>query len=110
MANVLGYSFTKLEIRRGAYAPKLYEDIEADQTIIRQGLVKLFKGEFAVPMNVKSFPTDPASVHNQAALQQYLIEWLDGRRVVKVQSAGVNGEYGLRHDLDHEKPSSSLSD
>lgn len=105
IASFLMYNFTKLEIRREVYAPKLHGDIETDHTIIRQGLVKLFKGEFAIPMDVQSFPTDPAFIQNQIALQQSLIEWLDGRQVVKVQPSEVNGEYGPRHELDRENPS-----
>lgn len=102
IASFLGYKFTKLEIRKEVYAPKLHGDIETDQTIIRQGLAKLFKGEFAVPMDVQSFPADPNFIQNQIALQRSLIDWLDGKRVVKVQSSEVNGKYGPRHDLDRE--------
>ena len=86
MSLFLGYSFSRLEISREVYVPKLHGDIETDQTIIRQGLAKLFKGEVAIPMDIRSFPADPTIIQNQNALQLSLLEWLKGESVVKVRS------------------------
>ena len=105
MAILLGYSFTRLEISREVYATKLHDDIETDQTMIRQGLAKLFKGEIAIPMDVRSFPADPAIIQDQVTLQRSLIEWLDGRRAVKIQPSRGNGKLVPRHELDRENPS-----
>jgi hypothetical protein len=61
MSQFLGYSFTKPQIGRDIFNPKAFGFLEEDQTIIRKGLVGLFKGEIALPMAVKEFPaTEPA--------------------------------------------------
>jgi hypothetical protein len=56
MSQFLGYSFSKAQLARDIYAPRAHGDLETEQTIIRKGLVGLFKGEIALPMAVKEFP------------------------------------------------------
>ena len=53
------YEFNRVEISKEIYAPEGHYVIESDQEIIRRGLAKLFSGEFAIPMDVKSIPADP---------------------------------------------------
>lgn len=55
----LGYSFTKLELQREVYAPRGHAVIEQEQEVIRRGFFKIFNGEAAFPLDIKSFPADP---------------------------------------------------
>lgn len=87
MGEALGYKFNSVEISRELYSPKAHSTIESDQEIIRQGLAKLFKGEIALPMDVKTFPADPRFVQMQAEIQQLLMDWLSGKRAVKIARA-----------------------
>jgi hypothetical protein len=56
MSQFLGYSFSRAQLARDIYSPRAHGDMETEQTIIRQGLAGLFKGEIALPMAVKEFP------------------------------------------------------
>ncbi len=87
MSQNLGYNFTRSQIARDIYSPIAHADIENEQTIIRKGLVQLFKGEFALPMAVTELPStmDDATLANQAKLQKLLLQWLNGERAVKVE-------------------------
>lgn len=85
MGAALGYQFNSVEISRELYSPKGHAAIESDQEIIRRGLARIFKGEIAFPMDVKSFPADPTMLQNQAALQIQMLRWLAGETGVKVE-------------------------
>ncbi len=84
MATFLGYKFTTVEISREVYSPTAHAQIEADQQIIRQGLARLFRGEFAIPMDVKSFPVEAQAVAEQEDVRRLLLRWLRGEQSVKV--------------------------
>jgi hypothetical protein len=88
----LGYDFTRSQLARDIYNPKLHGAIENEQTIIRQGLAKLFNGETVLPMAVKEFPADPQAFANQVAIQKALLEWLDGQRAVDVRTSTADGK------------------
>lgn len=79
MSQFLGYSFSKAQLARDIYSPRAHGDLETEQTIIRRGLVGLFKGDIALPLVVKEFPAaDPGNAELQAALQQVLTDALQG--------------------------------
>jgi hypothetical protein len=90
ISNFLGYNFSSSQLSRDIYNPKAHGELESEQTIIRQGLAKLFKGETVFPMAVKEFPAtaNEQALANQAAIQKALLEWLEGQRTVKV--SGTN--------------------
>jgi hypothetical protein len=52
----LGYYFEKVQIKRGHYYPRMYGDINAETTIIRRGLTKIFLGEKAFPIIAAVLP------------------------------------------------------
>lgn len=56
ISRFLGYNFSKSQIKNDIYSPRAHGDLEMEQTIIRQGVVALFKGEASLPMTVKEFP------------------------------------------------------
>ncbi len=59
--------------------------IESQNEIIRVGLSRIFRGEAALPLDIKTFPADPAFIKRQGELQEQLLSWLEGQRAVKVQ-------------------------
>jgi hypothetical protein len=85
MATLLGYKFNRVEISREVYLPTGHTRIEADQQIIREGMAKLFKGEIAIPMDVKSFPVEAQALEEQQDLRRLLLKWLGGEQSVKVE-------------------------
>lgn len=84
MALALGYRFNSVEIKRELYSPRGHAAIEGDQEIIRQGFAKLFKGELSLPMDVKSFPSDPEFIQGQIEIQRRLLKCLDESGNLKV--------------------------
>ena len=54
MSQFLGYSFSKAQLGRDIYSPKAHGDLETEQTIIRKGLVGLFRGDIALPSRSRS--------------------------------------------------------
>lgn len=62
MSQFLGYGFSNAQLAREIYAPRAHGDMETEQTVIRMGLVSLFKGETSLPLAVKELPPfDPGS-------------------------------------------------
>lgn len=76
ISQFLGYNFTRAQLGRDIYSPRAHGDLETDQTIIRRGLVGLFKGEITLPMAVKEFPAAEPTAEVQAAVEQILFEAL----------------------------------
>lgn len=85
MSQFLGYSFSKAQLARDIYLPRAHGDLETEQTIIRRGLVGLFKGESALPLAVKEFPAAEAgNAELQGALQEVLTDALQGKKPLAI--------------------------
>lgn len=93
MAGFLGYEFNTVEIEKELYAPVGHSVIETDQDMIRRGLAQLLSGKLALPMEVKSFPSDPAALKEQEEIRRLLLRWLNGEAAVAVdiKQAKENG-------------------
>jgi hypothetical protein len=84
MSDFLGYEFNTVEIANEIYSPKGHASIETDQEIIRRGLALLLSGKLSLPMEVKSFPSDPTTLKEQDELRRLLLSWLSGQSTVAV--------------------------
>ncbi len=84
MAGYLGYEFNTVEIANEVYIPTGHAWAQTDQDIIRRGLAQLLSGQLALPMEVKSFPTDQDAVTEQEELRKLLLRWLNGESTVSV--------------------------
>lgn len=84
MAASLGYRFSRVELGKEVYSPFAHAQMEQEQQIIRQGLAKLFKGEFPIPMDVKTFPIEAQALEEQRDLRLLLLKWLSGEQSVKI--------------------------
>lgn len=95
ISQFLGYTFSRAQLGRDIYSPKAHGELETEQTIIRKGLVGLFKGEIALPLAVKEFPAaDPGNAELQAALQQVLKDALQGTKPLALTSDNTEEEAG----------------
>ena len=56
MSRYLEYDFDEVEIKK-VYAPQGHHVIETDQEVIRAGFAALFKGQAALPIEIKT-PTN----------------------------------------------------
>lgn len=63
MAQSLGYTFDKVQLKKGFYAPQGHADLELEQLQIRKGLVELLTGRSNLP--VKLSPDKPGSTSEQ---------------------------------------------
>jgi len=70
ISQYLGYSFSKAQIKRDIYSPRAHSNFETDQAIIRQGIVALLKGDFALPVAVKEFPETETTLEFQEILRR----------------------------------------
>ena len=85
MATGLGYSFNKVEIKNEVYSPRKHGEIETDEDIIRRGLALLLSGQVALPMDIKSIPTNESATEEQDKLRKGLLKLLDGQTALAVQ-------------------------
>jgi len=85
MARSLGYQFDRVHLKRGIYSPQAHDFVERQQREISANLAEILRGDKAIPMKMVSFPGLEDARDKQAALQTQVLEFLDGRRAVKVR-------------------------
>lgn len=67
----IGYSFDRVQLKRGAYSPNAHVEIEEEQNELRKALLSLVTGNHALKMSVVSMPIDPEMADaNAAAIQR----------------------------------------
>ena len=76
LSDSLGYSFDKVQLKRGVYYPRAHGEAELDQYIIRKAFLKILTGEMTFPMDVKSFPISPEAFELQQKLNAALLKTL----------------------------------
>ena len=84
MAKAVGYEFDKTYIRRTAYTPARYVDLEFDQEFIRKSMVNLFLGNAAIPIIIKRPPGEEGTVSSEERVRQLLIEHYEGNKPIRV--------------------------
>ena len=64
MAAYFNYEFDEVYLKRGAYYPKYFADLEQEQNALRQQLLELLAGNRRLPVGIfeQKFP-DPIDVH-----------------------------------------------
>lgn len=50
MADILGYDFDKVQLKKGCYAPQGHADLEMEHRYIRRGLLNVLYGRAALPI------------------------------------------------------------
>ena len=72
MAFALQYDFNKVQLKRGAYFPKLHGDDALAKLAIRDNLVKSLSGKQSIPMAVTQLPVSEEAVRRQQELSDAL--------------------------------------
>jgi hypothetical protein len=85
MAQSLGYQFDRVHIKRAAYYPQGYGDIEQDQMVIRKGLAAVLTGDRSLPMKVTSVPMSEQAAQEQAELRKLMIQSYKGQLPLEVK-------------------------
>lgn len=55
----VGFTFDRVQLKRGAYTPIAHEEIEADQNALRKVLLNALSGASPLSMNVLQMPSNP---------------------------------------------------
>ena len=76
MSESLGFHFNKLQITKGAYAPIAQANLEKNQQDIVEGLAKLFRNEYSLPLTINSISQDEDAVALQKKTQEALFQAL----------------------------------
>lgn len=84
MAESLGYHFPELWIKKGAYTPQGYGELEENQRTILKGLADVLLGIRSFPMKVSEFPVNEEA--NKA-----LMQFLQGKQPLPVRMEGSFG-------------------
>ncbi|MDY0746584.1 DUF6680 family protein [Paucibacter sp. R3-3] len=70
IAQDLGYTFDRVQLKRGAYSPIAHGEIEEEQNELRKATLSLVTGKHALKMNVVGFPIDQEALQaNKTAIQ-----------------------------------------
>lgn len=67
MALILGYSFDKVQLKKGAYTPKGFADLDTEQYLLRRGVLDVIYGKRGIPVMPFKNPdkTTPVKPENQ---------------------------------------------
>ncbi len=82
MSDAVGYEFDRTYIKRTAYTPIRYADIESEQDFIRRSWIQLFIGKKAFPVELRSPPRDTKS--SEERLRRLFIEHYEGGKPIRV--------------------------
>lgn len=68
MAQDVGYSFDRVQLKRGSYSPMAHGDLEAEQATLRRAAIKALTAETPIKMEVVGFPVNAelAAVNQEA--------------------------------------------
>jgi hypothetical protein len=80
MAESLRFDFDKVQIKKQGYTPVLYENLESEQALLRQGLIGVLTGRGSIPIHVGGQPFVPPVLPNPMAALPDKKEPEDGRR------------------------------
>lgn len=62
MSRAVEYKFDKTYIKRTAYTPVRYSDVEFEQDVIRRSLVKIFLGDGSLPIEIRTPSTEDGQI------------------------------------------------
>jgi len=84
IGNDVGFSFDRVQLKKGAYSPVAHGRLDAEQSLIRQLTIEVLEGRIPLNMNVTGFPVDDAALRAQTELSEKLAQLIaDGE--IKVQ-------------------------
>lgn len=78
MAKVVGYDFEELLLKKGSYIPRAHGDLENEQYLLRNGLIRHLAGQLHLKMEVVSFPATASDeeLAEQKQIRELLLQQL----------------------------------
>lgn len=92
MAADVGYSFDRVQLKKGAYSPVGHGEQEQLLLAIRQSVSDVLSGKRPIKMEVTDFPFSQEAVDAQVKLQGRLAEALGGDGALRVTMVRREGE------------------
>lgn len=81
MGQSLGYKFDKVLIKRNIYSPLGHGRTQQEIDFIRNGILKVLKGEVAIPMTLEHISVSEEEKENQIKLQKLMIEYYEKQNI-----------------------------
>lgn len=80
IAKDVGYSFDRVQLRKGIYSPEAHSQLEAEQHRLRRLAIDVLSGQQPLQMNVIGFPVDDDALNAQCELTKKFASTIeDGR-------------------------------
>lgn len=86
MGKPLGYEFDAVHVKKGIYLPVGHTQLENEQALIRQGVIRLLFGDAGLKVDVKNFPVDEETSQQQKRLMEQWLKVLDNSVGIPVSS------------------------
>ena len=93
MAIDVGYSFDRVQLKKGAYSPVGHGEQEQLLLAMRQSVSDVLSGKRPIKMEVTDFPFSQEAVDAQVRLQGKLADALDGGGALHVAMVARKGEH-----------------
>jgi len=94
MAEDVGYSFDRVQLKKGAYSPIGHGEQEQLLLAIRQSVGEVLSGKRPIKMEVTDFPFSHEAVDAQVRLQEKLSDALNGGGSLRVEVVKPPGDRG----------------
>jgi hypothetical protein len=73
-----GFSFDRVQLKRGAYSPVAHEELEAEQQALRRTIIRSLSGDLPLKMEVVSLPIDEQAAATMRANVERIAQALEG--------------------------------
>ncbi len=80
----VGFTFDRVQLKKGAYSPMAHGDLQNEQNVIRKLIIRVLSGERPLKMEVTGLPVHEQALAAQLNLSQKLSEALDGKGSLSV--------------------------
>lgn len=84
MAVDVGYTFDRVQLKKGAYSPLAHGELEQQQEVMRRLMIDLLGGDRSLKMQVTDFPFSDEATAAQIRLQSKLSDALEGEGALRV--------------------------
>jgi len=92
MSQDVGYSFDRVQLKRGAYSPIAHETLENEERALRQAVIKGLSGEMPMKMEVVGMPVNEdaaAEIRNNLRRVAEALEAQVAKREIPATGAGA---------------------
>lgn len=95
IANDVGYSFDRVQLKKGSYSPVAHGRLESEQETMRKLFIEVLSGERPIAMDIQAFPINESFAAKQTEVQEKLAKILGGEEALSIKlekgEAPLNG-------------------